>query len=550
MASIVTAGNALLTTSSRKIPLLCTVCPDTPHFSDVSHLLTHISSKGHLHHETQTKLKSHQDDSASLALQRYEQWYRDHGIEALLVARMKAKQVREAQIKRKIKRQTDEPTIKLEDDEFDRISSPFPPTYLPDNESEIQDDSTVSSEWLSLKGQVWPGMGKMDLANEEMKRTRNQRKPKSVIERMRRASEGIEPMQVVMTAELEVERIKGVYDESSSPLPGQEEATPPRKTTRTKRKRSEPLSEISVNLRRGDHGRATRNNAASLRKSSKTMKGYDHGRASAATPPLGSFRNSQDVFRDDEGLHNRSLASPLHREQSFHIRDRMGMQRLNSNSPSNIVSPTPTARELPHRVPTARGTTRARLPGHYFPMHEVAMGLTAFDQTEPYGLDGAAFYDHPARLPFSANAVFGGLAHDHFRASPSSQFLLKQEDQSLSVNDNPLHGTDGHSYLGISGANPIFSQDRLFLNSYNQAPGAQPMSCLGFTAVNRAQGHRQAIHEDLDERAFTMEHADVVIKSDLEHHKDSNATSRSIWDAPPPGEDMMRNDLDSVNLDI
>lgn len=257
MASIVTVGNALPTTSSRKIPLLCTVCPDTPHFSDVSHLLTHISSKGHLHHETQTKLKSHQDDSASLALQRYEQWYREHGIEALLVARMKAKQVREAvrnrrcrgssaasstkvgafiktlwckrltqrqQIKRTIKRQTYEPTIKLEDDGFDRISSPFPTTYLPDHESEIQDDSTVSSEWLSLKGQVWPGMGKMDLANEEMKRTRNQRKPKSVIERMRRASEGIEPMQVVMTAELEVERIKGVYDESSSPLPGQEEA--------------------------------------------------------------------------------------------------------------------------------------------------------------------------------------------------------------------------------------------------------------------------------------------------------------------------------------
>lgn len=96
----------------------------------------------------------------------------------------------------------------------------------------------------------------------------------------------------------------------------------------------------------------------------------------------------------------------------------------------------------------------------------------------------------------------------------------------------------------------MFSQDRLFLNSYNQAPGAQPMSCLGFTVVNRAQGHRQAIHEDLNERAFTTEHADVVIKSDLENHKDPNITSRSIWDAPPPGEDMMRNDLDSVNLEI
>lgn len=76
---------------------------------------------------------------------------------------------------------------------------------------------------MSLKGQVWPGMGKMDLANEEMRRTRNQRKPKSVIEKMRRTSEGIEPTQVVMTSEFEVERVKGVYDESDSPAPGQEE---------------------------------------------------------------------------------------------------------------------------------------------------------------------------------------------------------------------------------------------------------------------------------------------------------------------------------------
>ncbi len=70
---------------------------------------------------------------------------------------------------------------------------------------------------LSLKGQVWPGMGKMDLANEEMKRTRNQRKPKSVVKKMRRASEGIEPKQVVMTPQFDIERIKDVYDDELSP---------------------------------------------------------------------------------------------------------------------------------------------------------------------------------------------------------------------------------------------------------------------------------------------------------------------------------------------
>lgn len=84
------------------------------------------------------------------------------------------------------------------------------------------DDMLHTADTMALKGQIWPGMGKMDLANEDMKRTRNQRKPKSAIDRMRRTSEGIEPTQVVMTSDFEVERVKGVYD-SSSPIPGQEE---------------------------------------------------------------------------------------------------------------------------------------------------------------------------------------------------------------------------------------------------------------------------------------------------------------------------------------
>ena len=83
------------------IPLLCCVCPDTPRFSDLSHLLTHIASKGHLHQETQTKLKAHQDLAAATALSKYCQWYEQYSIESLLVERMRAKQLKEtAKIKR------------------------------------------------------------------------------------------------------------------------------------------------------------------------------------------------------------------------------------------------------------------------------------------------------------------------------------------------------------------------------------------------------------------------------------------------------------------
>lgn len=113
--------------------------------------------------------------------------------------------------------------IKVEYDDLPADQSVYPDIFNSDHDGDIVEEYLAGRDALALKGQVWPGMGKMDLANEEMKRTRNQRKPKSVIDRMRRTSEGIEPTQVVMTPEFEVERVKDVYDDSSSPIPGQEE---------------------------------------------------------------------------------------------------------------------------------------------------------------------------------------------------------------------------------------------------------------------------------------------------------------------------------------
>ena len=89
--------------AQKKIPLLCFVCPETPRFSDNSHLLTHISSKGHLHHETQTKLRAHQDAVSAMAAQQYDQWYQENGIEPLLVERMRTKQLKEASRNKRIR---------------------------------------------------------------------------------------------------------------------------------------------------------------------------------------------------------------------------------------------------------------------------------------------------------------------------------------------------------------------------------------------------------------------------------------------------------------
>lgn len=129
------------------------------------------------------------------------------------------------QNKRKLKQETTiDPEVKIEQDALTADFPLFPGFFDHDQDAEGQEEFATVADSLSLKGQVWPGMGKMDLANDEMRRTRNQRKPKSVIDKMKRASEGIVPNQVIMTPDFKVERVKDVYDDSSSPIPGQEES--------------------------------------------------------------------------------------------------------------------------------------------------------------------------------------------------------------------------------------------------------------------------------------------------------------------------------------
>ncbi|KAK0655703.1 hypothetical protein B0T16DRAFT_315685 [Cercophora newfieldiana] len=74
------------------IPLRCTLCPKRPNFSDVSHLLTHISSKSHLSHRFKAELMSHSEREAQEAIRLYDDWYERHGIRGLLAERMAAKE--------------------------------------------------------------------------------------------------------------------------------------------------------------------------------------------------------------------------------------------------------------------------------------------------------------------------------------------------------------------------------------------------------------------------------------------------------------------------
>ena len=87
-----------------KILLHCSVCPKEPKFSDISHLLTHFNSKGHLHYLQQVKLRAISDPAASNQMQRFSTWYTRWNIDGLLADRLAAKDKKEAGKKRKASR--------------------------------------------------------------------------------------------------------------------------------------------------------------------------------------------------------------------------------------------------------------------------------------------------------------------------------------------------------------------------------------------------------------------------------------------------------------
>lgn len=73
------------------IDLQCSLCPKNPKFSDVSHLLTHISSKGHLAHRFKLQIRAQGEPEAKDILDNFDFWYRTSNLDSLLSDRLAAK---------------------------------------------------------------------------------------------------------------------------------------------------------------------------------------------------------------------------------------------------------------------------------------------------------------------------------------------------------------------------------------------------------------------------------------------------------------------------
>jgi hypothetical protein len=78
------------------IDLQCSLCSKNPKFSDVSHLLTHISSKGHLAQRFQLEFRSKSEREAKDKLDAFESWYRRSNLDTLLSNRLAAKDQKKA----------------------------------------------------------------------------------------------------------------------------------------------------------------------------------------------------------------------------------------------------------------------------------------------------------------------------------------------------------------------------------------------------------------------------------------------------------------------
>ncbi|APA09036.1 hypothetical protein SS1G_02908 [Sclerotinia sclerotiorum 1980 UF-70] len=85
------------------IPLHCSICPKNPQFSDVSHLLTHTSSKAHLSNYFKLKIRAASELTAKVQLDNFEDWYDNYDLERLLSERLASKDQKKAAKDRKVR---------------------------------------------------------------------------------------------------------------------------------------------------------------------------------------------------------------------------------------------------------------------------------------------------------------------------------------------------------------------------------------------------------------------------------------------------------------
>lgn len=128
------------------IPLLCKICPKQPHFSDVSHLLTHVASKGHLSHYRNAKIRSREDPDVRQQLDEFDEWYDRYGIERLESQRVVQKDARNRTARVR-------PSVDVVPSTSRRPRKPrSKSSALPTNVDEVGEESVIDPRLCGLQG--------------------------------------------------------------------------------------------------------------------------------------------------------------------------------------------------------------------------------------------------------------------------------------------------------------------------------------------------------------------------------------------------------------
>ncbi|KAM0332404.1 hypothetical protein ACHAQA_002684 [Verticillium albo-atrum] len=307
-ASTRKAAAALSKTRNKaNFPLVCYLCDNEPKYSDVSHLLTHLLSRGHARAKGNIEVRSHipGDTEAAEKFAAFQKWQDDNGIGALLSERFldknnkkKEKDRVEAAKRKRFLDQQSASSKKRKDTFLPSVQADFlddfnmapkiqtrgsgGPVHLESHDgnvglgflasqnlaylepadkdsdnhriADLMDGSDMISEYASddndvmhrvpeLKGQFWPGMHLFDSATEENRKKRNQRKDESVLKRMRIGSDAVNPREMVTDMNMTFERYRLIDDE-----PSDDELTPTKASASKKRTGTPKASVVSEDI--------------------------------------------------------------------------------------------------------------------------------------------------------------------------------------------------------------------------------------------------------------------------------------------------------------
>ena len=201
----------------------------------------------------------------------------------------------------------------------------------------------ITPEASKLKGVIWPGMDLFDAASFEARRKRNQKKDGSVLKRMEKTSELIEPYEIIYSSggtRIKERFIDGNVD-SSSPLQGE---TPVPKSKLPKKR--QPLAAVSGNVPRKVQGNAKKPQAKTMAEVRSRAKPSKLSQAYAPSSSVEDLLESTSRFdpTTDESQDFKMAVGNLgeKRGPSFTIyRDEdaqnSSMPRLGAQNPFNAV---------------------------------------------------------------------------------------------------------------------------------------------------------------------------------------------------------------------